>query len=1390
MILLAGICWGVFLGLPRTIASTMVKSTHRNLLLRTFVIIATAVVLIWPGSKVEPSLVTNRAVQRAQLTGPLAMQPLNRLFHRLPFSETMSVTQTTATLVGVVLPTDGRPGEKMSGRVVTDPKKYAGIPALRVVEMELPLARGEDGRATLQGLVVDLGDGRAQPADGVLTVEIPRNADRIQLSVRREGSPTLLVRRDLPIGSGRPLGTTAASAYQTSPIYAAGGVLAIRGPLDGNGNTTDIRVNDQQTTIIAETPRAVYFLLPDGISAGVAHVTLSEGLRRSSFSIAVVRIEITADRLQLVKGEQTPYHVVVSGPEGLSPSAWRGGVSSDLVDESNVSKLAPPRFRIPSDRQSGVILLRIENTSPETVSIEGAQNEAVVRTLSREDFVNGPYRANGVIRARRTGGFLINATVVPFLAPVTGEQLPTSLPQREPTTPRLAKIVGYKFNDLNGNGIWNRRGENPLLQGSEPPLAGWTITLSGPENQTTTTDSTGRFEFTVHTPGTYTISEEKRDGWRATTAASATVQVRLIEGETFAELPFGESTIPRGPGTTTTTPPTPICQIKIDDNAEPKMDGGLTAFSKSLTEINRDDFIPLEAEGRDFDKVVWSCTPSDGCEETPSEREAPLTGRVKFSWEIIEGEGSFKKLGCLPDGDKEDEGEHVIFQPPYVPLPGGTENKKLTKIRLLIIDDNPTQPKDDDVPRTVTIETTRNKAVPDKYFIKITSEAYTLPSPPAARETKKGTCEASNPPDWKNDDDFVEPTIKLPSVKDGDKMVVGEMMILEAADQRDKDEFNVKCKSQRCTPRADKKLYEDDVEFNWRIVSGDGTGKILGSPKGRFIIYQAPMSMPESEDKRQVKIVCEVINPLAVRIDDKTKKSEPFAVQIVDKPKRSEITFYAHNAGVKLDQVPGGWLPEDANDVTLTSSLKYKDGTEWKDALAHQCRIHFFELRDVSTEPGVCLNKPIISKADKCVDLDLKNEGQHEAFKAPKITASCNTKDLFQEARTQLPVKEYKIKVYSRDFGSYGFLRSYANINTNPEEGQVSGSPQYYSIGVKSSEVTHPQGRPKKKEYKDNRVTIPLDIDENHIADGGWTATDTGAAIPDPADVKADEDDKPVGDGGKGDGFSNYEEFRGFYVLDKKKETHIRLDNTKKDLFIHNRDELNIELFRDATELAVHEITQEGYATLPIIVGKERGIPRVVNFNYTEKSHSLHQKGIYLIEEKKRTGDHNLGITRRIGAVGDEDLPAPPNFIGSVTIFTSNIADFVGNINKKAAQQKKNPLKLEDKIKQIVAHELSHACNVYHHGEPDPLHPVAYVNGIGVPDENNLHGIRSGETSCIMRYDNWNPPWDPAFFPETIGNKLCKSEKDSTGYNVNERKPGFGDADKVKKRGNCLHQIR
>jgi hypothetical protein len=69
------------------------------------------------------------------------------------------------------------------------------------------------------------------------------------------------------------------------------------------------------------------------------------------------------------------------------------------------------------------------------------------------------------------------------------------------------RIEGIKWNDANGNGVINT---------GETGLAGWTIQLTGPVNQTTTTGANGSYSFTGLPPGTYTVAEVLQSGWTRT----------------------------------------------------------------------------------------------------------------------------------------------------------------------------------------------------------------------------------------------------------------------------------------------------------------------------------------------------------------------------------------------------------------------------------------------------------------------------------------------------------------------------------------------------------------------------------------------------------------------------------------------------------------------------------------------------------------------------------------------------------------------------------------------------------------------------------------------------------------------------------------------------------
>lgn len=68
-------------------------------------------------------------------------------------------------------------------------------------------------------------------------------------------------------------------------------------------------------------------------------------------------------------------------------------------------------------------------------------------------------------------------------------------------------ISGHVFSDTNDNGV---------KDAGEPMLGGWIIRLSGASTASTVTDTAGYYEFNGLGPGSYTVSESLKTGWRRT----------------------------------------------------------------------------------------------------------------------------------------------------------------------------------------------------------------------------------------------------------------------------------------------------------------------------------------------------------------------------------------------------------------------------------------------------------------------------------------------------------------------------------------------------------------------------------------------------------------------------------------------------------------------------------------------------------------------------------------------------------------------------------------------------------------------------------------------------------------------------------------------------------
>ncbi len=93
---------------------------------------------------------------------------------------------------------------------------------------------------------------------------------------------------------------------------------------------------------------------------------------------------------------------------------------------------------------------------------------------------------------------------------------------------RPATIDGRKFNDhaVDGDGA------------GDEGLGDWTISLDD-DRSTVTADDDGGYEFGNLRPGTYTVTEQLRDGWRQTAPSSGSHTVRVRSNDRASDRDFG-----------------------------------------------------------------------------------------------------------------------------------------------------------------------------------------------------------------------------------------------------------------------------------------------------------------------------------------------------------------------------------------------------------------------------------------------------------------------------------------------------------------------------------------------------------------------------------------------------------------------------------------------------------------------------------------------------------------------------------------------------------------------------------------------------------------------------------------------------------------------------------
>jgi hypothetical protein len=348
-----------------------------------------------------------------------------------------------------------------------------------------------------------------------------------------------------------------------------------------------------------------------------------------------------------------------------------------------------------------------------------------------------------------------------------------------------------------------------------------------------------------------------------------------------------------------------------------------------------------------------------------------------------------------------------------------------------------------------------------------------------------------------------------------------------------------------------------------------------------------------------------------------------------------------------------------------------------------------FELLDTSREPGICLNWPLKAK-DEDYDLRLTSDrGGKLSDKDQKLIVTEKMTD-----EKQRPYAETKIDSY--DFGGKATLLVVCELEDGRE-----------LMGVLKGEKGN-----------DGLVRLPKMEGPDWIADA-WRKEKKAEKLP-----ALDDNEKVEGQEHKGDGFTLYEEYRGWVEAGK----HIDGDPLKKDFFVRNKIGADakggIALFERLSKLRVHSrLRASEIVILPTITDEATSTAageRIMNLNRRDGPHRVKQHGVVMINTRGY-GSRGGGTD----SVADNSKINRAFRPGKVQVIHVEDRTRTNGVFSRSASIDTYKITERDAAfvyDRAVAHELLHSVGVDHHGEGESP-KTYYFQGAGDPT-NTLHRPR------------------------------------------------------------------
>jgi hypothetical protein len=210
--------------------------------------------------------------------------------------------------IRVNVPDDMAAGDTISGTVFAEPAGTA------------PVAR-EQNKSELAGYIVDLEPPATSGAKNRFKLRVPGNVSRVRV-VLRDRKKRVVTQCDFPVRPTQPAAGAPGPDQFDLPLGGqAGSFLTVRGPFDGEMETTAVNIGGSGATLIAESPRKVVFQSPAGI-VGSSRIEVIEGGVTVRNAFQSLGVKAGASKTGLKGGETAMMTAVVSGLKGMKEPAW------------------------------------------------------------------------------------------------------------------------------------------------------------------------------------------------------------------------------------------------------------------------------------------------------------------------------------------------------------------------------------------------------------------------------------------------------------------------------------------------------------------------------------------------------------------------------------------------------------------------------------------------------------------------------------------------------------------------------------------------------------------------------------------------------------------------------------------------------------------------------------------------------------------------------------------------------------------------------------------------------------------------------------------------------------------------------------------------------------